>query len=629
MVTTLGIVLLAALALIAVAALAALFFERRAGIERRRAAEAERDLAQEQVAEEREHLSRLNDRVRIAEESAQSDREALDIERARTAKLTSARRAEREWARELREQLIHLQRENSVLADETSDVRKLVLRVAVDLVEAEKGLLLAQADEDRDGDLDLVCHLGFDNDPEHSAVVQRFATEVMERDATVREDESAKLEGDSAPADQEIHNLVAIPVYIGDDFAGVVVCANRDGGFEELDDDVLLALGDHAGTALNNSRLHGELRTSYVSTVRMLADAIEAKDPFLRAHSDEVSGYVAAVADQLELGPRRREELVFASLLHDVGKIGISERILLKPGRLTPEERGVIELHPRIGYRIMEQVPALRSMTDAILYHHERYDGEGYPSGLRGEEIPLEARVVCVADCFSAMTSERPYRGALTVDEACAELESCAGTQFDPRVVRLFVEQVRARPPLDERTSSLAAAMDEPEVAIRRDGDEPLLGHGPVSVTDNLTLLYSRRHLHETAAAEAERAAVQGLPFGLVMVGLTDLGAVNRRDGYAAGDQALRMAARTVTRAADRSGGTACRHGGARLALVVSGAALPDAERLAAEISAELAAAGREAHAVAVAWLTGEAGDDVVLRARTALAAAGAPTPAV
>ncbi|MDQ3720854.1 MAG: HD domain-containing protein [Actinomycetota bacterium] len=160
---------------------------------------------------------------------------------------------------------------------------------------------------------------------------------------------------------------MAIPVYIGDDFAGVVVCANREGGFEELDDHVLLALGDHAGTALHNSRLRGELRTSYVSTVRMLADAIEAKDFFLRVHSDEVSSYVAPVADRLELGPRRREELVFASLLHDLGKIGISERILLKPGRLTPEERGVIELHPRIGYRIIEQVPALRSMTDAIL----------------------------------------------------------------------------------------------------------------------------------------------------------------------------------------------------------------------------------------------------------------------
>jgi len=337
---------------------------------------------------------------------------------------------------------------------------------------------------------------------------------------------------------------------------------------------------------------------------------------------------VAAVADQLELGPRRREELVFASLLHDVGKIGISERILLKPGRLTPEERGVIELHPRIGYRIIEQVPALRSMTDAVLYHHERYDGEGYPSGLRGEEIPLEARVVCVADCFSAMTSERPYRSALTVDEACAELESCAGTQFDPRVVRLFVEQVRAHPPREEALSSLAAAMDEPEVAIRRKGDEPLLGSGPVAVTDNLTLLYSRRHLHETAAAEAERATVQGLPFGLVMVGLADLDAVNRRDGYAAGDEALRGAARALARAADRSGGTACRHGGSRLALVVSGTELPDAERLAGEISSELAAGGREAHTVAVAWLNGESGDDVVLRARAALAAAGSPAPA-
>ena len=371
---------------------------------------------------------------------------------------------------------------------------------------------------------------------------------------------------------------------------------------------MLLALGDHAGTALHNSRLQGELRTSYLATVRMLADAIEAKDPFLRAHSDEVSDYVAAVADRLELAPRRREELVFASLLHDVGKIGVSERILLKPGRLTPEERGIVELHPRIGYRIVEQVPALRSMTAAILHHHERYDGAGYPSGLRGEEIPLEARVVCVADCFSAMTSDRPYRERMSVEEACAELERCAGTQFDPRVVRLFVEEVRARPPHGEGSSSIAAALNEPEVAVRRDGDEPLLGHGPVALTDNLTLLYSHRYLHETAAAEAERAAVQAQPFGLVMLGLPRLGEINRRDGYAAGDRELREVARAVARAGDRCGGTACRHGGSRFALIVPGAGSAETEHVSSELAAELAAEGRQAQAAAVAWQPGRIG---------------------
>lgn len=625
--TTPAVIVLAVLALLAVAALAALFFDRRAQMAQRQAAEADRDLARTELAEEREHGGRLQERAHRLEESAATDRAALNQEREHSLRLDGARRAEREWSGELRRQVMELQRDHSVLGDDTEDVRELVLRVAVDLAEAEKGLLLAQADEDADGDLDLVCSVGFDNDPEHSAVCQRFASEVMERDETVREDDRSQLEGEQSPADQEVHNLAAIPVYIGDDFAGVVVCANREGGFEELDDDVLLALGDHAGTALHNSRLHGELRSSYLSTVQMLADAIEAKDPFLRAHSDEVSNYVAAVADQLDLAPRRREELVFASLLHDVGKIGISERILLKPGRLTPEERGVVELHPRIGYRIVERVPALRSMTGAILHHHERYDGDGYPSGLRGEEIPLEARVVCVADCFAAMTSDRPYRDRMSVADACTELERCAGTQFDPRVVRLFVEQVRAQPPVAEGSTSIAAAMDEPEVAVRRHGDEPLLGHGPVAATDNLTLLYSHRHLHEVAAAEAERAAVQELPFAVVMLGLTGLDEVNRRDGYAAGDEELKAAARVLSRAADDCRGTACRHGGARFALVMPNAGLSEAEGLAAKVASDLAAEARPAQAVAVAWQPGESGDDVVRRGRRVLATSGAPAP--
>jgi diguanylate cyclase (GGDEF)-like protein len=625
--TTPAVIVVAVLALLLLAALAALFFDRRAHAARREAAEADRDLARTELDEEREHVSRLHQRLRHVEESAGSDRTALHEERQRRLRVDGARRAEREWSSELRRQVMELQRDHSVLGDDTGDVRELVLRVAVDLADAEKGLLLAQADEDADGDLDLVCYVGFDNDPEHSSVCQRFASEVMQRDETVREDDRSELEGEQSPADREIHNLVAIPVYIGDDFAGVVVCANREGGFEELDDEVLLALGDHAGTALHNSRLHGELRTSYLSTVQMLADAIEAKDPFLRAHSDEVSNYVAAVADSLGLPPRRREELVFASLLHDVGKIGISERILLKPGRLTPEERGVVELHPRIGYRIVEQVPALRSMTGAILHHHERYDGDGYPSGLRGEEIPLEARVVSVADCFAAMTSDRPYRERMSVEDACAELERCAGTQFDPRVVRLFVEQVRAQPPSEEGATSIAGAMDEPEVAVRRHGDEPVLGYGPVAATDNLTLLYSHRHLHETAAAQAERAAVQELPFGLVMLGLTGLDEVNRRDGYAAGDEELKAAARVVSRAADECGGTACRHGGARFGLVVPNVGLTEAEQLASRLAAELSEEARPARAVAAAWQPGESGDDVVRRARQALAAAGTPAP--
>jgi HD-GYP domain-containing protein (c-di-GMP phosphodiesterase class II) len=173
-------------------------------------------------------------------------------------------------------------------------------------------------------------------------------------------------------------------------------------------------------------------------SVGLLTEAIEAKDPYLLGHSDEVSGYVAAVAEKLDLDPHRREQLVLGSLLHDVGKLAIGKPILLKPGPLTRVERAIVERHPLIGACIVGQLQELRLVAPAILHHHERWDGTGYPNGLSGREIPLEARIIAVADSFSAMTADRPYRRRLSVAEARGELRRCAGTQFDPRIVGLF-----------------------------------------------------------------------------------------------------------------------------------------------------------------------------------------------
>jgi diguanylate cyclase (GGDEF)-like protein len=559
-------------------------------------------------------------RAAEAEQRSENHDARLAAEQRLRERVEQARRTEHDWNRELREEIVRLHREGGPLGH-TGDVRELVLEIAIRLVEAEKGLLLSREDGNDDGRLDLVCDRGFADPDAARRVAERFADKVIDRDTTVREDDSGSI-----PAD-EIKNLVAVPIYISDDFSGVVVCANRDGGFENLDDDVLLSLGDHAGMVLENGRLHGELRSTYVTTVGMLADALEAKDPFLRTHSDEVSAYVAAVVDRLEIEGRRREEIIFASLLHDVGKIGISERILLKPGRLTPEERTVIELHPRIGYRLVDQVPALRSMTPGILHHHERWDGDGYPSGLRGEEIPLEGRVICVADCFSAMTSDRPYRAGMSVEDACAELERCAGTQFDPKVVRFFVEEVRRRPPQPSSRRSLAEAMDDPEITTRRDGDEPLLGHGPIGLTDNLTLLYSRRYLHEIVAAETERAMVQGAPFSILLAEL-DIARENREAGYAAGDAAIRSAAAVLRDAADRCGGIACRFSGRRLALLVPGGSPESAEALAGRVAAGLAERGHSARLGVAGWEQGAAGDEVISAARADLAANAAAAQA-
>jgi diguanylate cyclase (GGDEF)-like protein len=582
----------------------------RAELEQRLA--GERDRAREESEERGSELEDVRARLEDTERKLNREREAR-------ARAEAARRTEREWNRELREQVVHAHRHQGILG-EADDLEALVLHIATTLLEAEKGALFTRHGEGTDG-LQITCSEGFENDPRDSRLARRFAGEVVEKDTTIREGHEADAD-DATAADREIDCLVAIPIYVKDEFSGVIVCANKDGGFDEHDDEVLLAIGDHAGAVLENHRLRGGLRGAYLETVQVLADAIQAKDPHLRGHSEEVVQYVAAVAGHLGVEPGRREELVFGSLLHDLGKIGISERILLKPAALTPEERGVIELHPRIGHRLVEQVEALAPIAEAILHHHERWDGHGYPAGLAGEDIPLEARIICVADSFSAMTADRPYRRRMTLDDACAELERCAGTQFDPQVVEAFVNEVRKSPPSGGQ-HPLEAALADPHVAARRAGTETVIGQGPLALTDNLTLLYTHRYFHEVVEEQAAGANDGGGEFGVLVVELTELPQMNRVEGYAAGDSAILTVARAVQREAIRCGGTACRYSGRRVALVCPGADASKIDHIASELSAALAGGPRVAVGSA-AWQEGDEAEDVVARARLALT----PVPA-
>jgi diguanylate cyclase (GGDEF)-like protein len=222
------------------------------------------------------------------------------------------------------------------------------------------------------------------------------------------------------------------------------------------------------------------------------------------------------------------------------------------------------------------------------------------------------------------MTAERPYRRRMSLSDACAELERCAGTQFDPEVVRIFVEEVRARPISDDDEAVAAALAADPELQVRRDDNEPLLGHGPLAVTDNLTLLYSHRYFHEFAGKEADRAHVQDDSFGIVLVEPSDIAAINARDGYAAGDDAIRAIASAVQRVAIRVGGTACRYSGRRIGLIAPGADEEQVSRLASEIAAELGDSPRVECGEA-AWRAGESAEDVIARARLALGATPHP----
>jgi HD-GYP domain-containing protein (c-di-GMP phosphodiesterase class II) len=171
-----------------------------------------------------------------------------------------------------------------------------------------------------------------------------------------------------------------------------------------------------------------------------LSQAIEGRDPFARGHSRRVGAIAETIARRLGWDDDRRRVLALGGALHDVGKLGVPEEVLRKPGPLTPAEQAAVQRHPRTGAAIVWRVASLRAAVPAILFHHERWDGRGYPAGRAGAAIPAEARVLAVADAFDAMTSDRAYRSALTVEAALAEIERCAGSQFDPEVALAFLE---------------------------------------------------------------------------------------------------------------------------------------------------------------------------------------------
>ncbi|MFE7401301.1 HD-GYP domain-containing protein [Streptomyces sp. NPDC057557] len=207
--------------------------------------------------------------------------------------------------------------------------------------------------------------------------------------------------------------------------------------------------------------------TAHRATIRALVQAVDIKDTYTRGHSERVGQASVLIARELGMDQGRLEVLRFAGILHDVGKLGVPTRVLRKDGPLTPQERRVIELHPEYGHEIVRGIGFLGEARAAILHHHERLDGSGYPYGLSGREIPEFARVVAVADAFDAMTSTRSYRRGRPVPAALEELKRCAGTQFDPQMVRALVRAVDRH---GWSAATVAVTADEAMWRPRREG---------------------------------------------------------------------------------------------------------------------------------------------------------------
>jgi HD-GYP domain-containing protein (c-di-GMP phosphodiesterase class II) len=209
--------------------------------------------------------------------------------------------------------------------------------------------------------------------------------------------------------------------------------------FDAEDARVVETVADYVGAALRTALLYTELEASYMGAAEALAAALEAKDDYTADHARSIADLAVEVGRRLGLREGELRDLRYGAIFHDIGKIAIPDAILNKPGPLTDEEFAVVKRHPEVGEQILAPIPFLREARRIVRHDHERWDGGGYPDGLRGEEIPIGARIVLVVDAWHAMVSDRPYRAGLEPEQARAELVRHAGSQFDPEVVHAML----------------------------------------------------------------------------------------------------------------------------------------------------------------------------------------------
>lgn len=305
-----------------------------------------------------------------------------------------------------------------------------------------------------------------------------------------------------------------------------------------------------------------QIQKMALQTITTIANTIDAKDSYTKGHSKRVSEYSAAIAAELGMSDKEVHDIRSIALLHDIGKIGVPDSVLNKPGRLTTEEFALMKQHTVRGAEILKDIVMIPGISVGAKYHHERYDGSGYPEGIAGEDIPLVARIISVADSFDAMSSNRIYRKHLTDDKIISELESCAGTQFDPKIAHVFVEVLRAgkmeqyRNEVDgedENVRILSRVMEKQEEKYRESNR-----------TDELTGLFNRSSGEKMMREAAEKG--NGC---LILIDLDNFKHFNALYGFVTGDLLIRSVAESIENIdADK---IASRFGGDEFAIFISG----------------------------------------------------------
>lgn len=239
-----------------------------------------------------------------------------------------------------------------------------------------------------------------------------------------------------------LSSFLSVPLKTKSKIIGVLIVSNKKGHphiFAKDDKDLLMALANHVSIALLNAKLYSLLEDVFMSTIGALANAIDAKDPYTHGHSERVAKYAMAIAKKMNLSDGFIKNLKIASLLHDIGKIGIKDAILDKKEALTPEEYEIMRRHSVIGVNIVSSIIGSEKFIHGIVDHHERINGKGYPKGLRGDKISFQGKIIAIADTFDALTTERPYQKAFTPKEACLEISRGSGPLYDPKVIKAFL----------------------------------------------------------------------------------------------------------------------------------------------------------------------------------------------
>lgn len=324
---------------------------------------------------------------------------------------------------------------------------KMALDRACDIVDSERGSVMIY--NNKDGYLYITAERGISRELVDSVKLkpgEGIAGRAFEKGEIIfvtnpqRNPDYNKFMG----YDEQMEPFVSIPLKIQGKSTGVlnVHLPKHKTSFTDWELKFLTILADEISVMVENIGLYQSIEKFYIELVQTLAKIIDAKDSYTGDHASRARERALKLARKLNVPEKMLRTIEYAALLHDMGKIGINEKIITKPGKLTEEEYNQMKKHPEIAYDILSPIEFLSPVAKIVLYHHEWYNGMGYPDGLKGEEIPLGSRIVSVIDAWDAMTSDRPYRKALTKEAAIEELKKGAGRQFDPNVVNAFLSLI-------------------------------------------------------------------------------------------------------------------------------------------------------------------------------------------